>query len=130
MQVLGEDGEAQLEREERERLLALPVPALTAQRLEELIEEALAILADSTYPWDRPGLRYKLTQIVKVGLRVLTRIEFAKPPDVFGTWENYLQSAQLLSDIREHHAQRFEQTRRVAVGSVGRLPVLSFTHGE
>lgn len=127
---LGEEREAQLEREERERLLALPVPALTAQRVEELIEEALAILADSTYPWDRPGLRYKLTQIVKVGLRVLTRIEFAKPPDVFGSWENYLQSAQLLSGIREYHAERFELTRRVAVSGVGRLPVLTITPGD
>lgn len=72
----------------------------------------------------------ELTRIVKIGLRVLTRIEFAKPPEVSGTWDNYLTSADILSEIREHHVARFEQSRRAAVSSVGRLPVLSYTLGD
>lgn len=128
--ILGKDLEAEWDRQERERLLAEPVPPLTKERLEQLVEDALAILADSTYPWDRPGLRGELTRIVKIGLRVLTRIEFAKPPEVSGTWDNYLTSADILSEIREHHVARFEQSRRAAVSSVGRLPVLSYTLGD
>lgn len=128
--ILGSDLEAEWDRQERERLLAEPVPPLTKERLDELMELALAILADPKYPWDREGLRAQLSRIVNIGLRVLTRIEFAEPPEVFGGWDVYLNSSNLLDEIREYHAERFEFTRKCAVNNVGRLPVLSYTLGD
>ncbi len=124
--ILGSDLEAEWDRQERERLLAEPVPPLTKQRLAQLVEDALANLADNTYSGDR----HELTSIVNIGLRVLTRIEFAQPPEVCGTWDNYLKSANVLADIREHHVERFERSRLFAVNNVGRLPVLSYTLGD